>query len=169
MLEALYLKAQVSYLAGDVEEAQSTLQHCLDQDAAFSDAHILMAQVTTSSPFCNLPLRSPFMASVVFFRSIFIKKTSSSQTNRSKSDSATTFRFDTNHLSQIVSPEVDTIAVLQVREHPLYHLIKARILKKQGEHEEVSKTLQIAMQLPGVKSKGRKLFHSERYCTRRTM
>ena len=30
---------------GDVESAQSTLQHCLDQDATFSDAHILMAQV----------------------------------------------------------------------------------------------------------------------------
>ena len=50
----------------------------------------------------------------------------------------------------------DVIARLQVREHPLYHLIKARILKKQGEHDEVAKTLQIAMQLPGVKSKGQK-------------
>ena len=45
MLEALYLKAQVSYLAGEVDDAQNTLQHCLDQDSSFSDAHILMAQV----------------------------------------------------------------------------------------------------------------------------
>ena len=45
LMEALYLQAYVSFLAGDVEGAQSTLQHCLDQDSAYSDAHILMAQV----------------------------------------------------------------------------------------------------------------------------
>ena len=44
--------------------------------------------------------------------------------------------------------------MLQVREHPLYHLIKARILRKQGEVQEAAKTLQIAMQLPGVKNSG---------------
>ena len=32
-------------LLGDVDAAQSTLQHCLDQDATFSAAHILMAQI----------------------------------------------------------------------------------------------------------------------------
>ena len=45
MMEALYLQAMVAYLGGDVDSAQSTLQHCLDQDASYSDAHILMAQV----------------------------------------------------------------------------------------------------------------------------
>ena len=30
---------------GDLASAQATLQHCLDQDATFSDAHILMAQI----------------------------------------------------------------------------------------------------------------------------
>ena len=39
-----------------------------------------------------------------------------------------------------------------MREHPLYHLIKAHIHKKQGETEEAIKTLQMAMSLPGVKS-----------------
>ena len=30
---------------GDVDAAQGTLQHCLDVDSAYSDAHILMAQI----------------------------------------------------------------------------------------------------------------------------
>ena len=47
LLEALYLQAHVSYLSGDVENAQSTLQHCLDQEASYSDAHILMAQASS--------------------------------------------------------------------------------------------------------------------------
>ena len=34
-----------NFYAGEVEAAQSTLQHCIDRDATFSDAHILMAQV----------------------------------------------------------------------------------------------------------------------------
>ena len=40
----------------------------------------------------------------------------------------------------------------QVREHPLYHLIKARILKKQNEIDEAIRTLQMAMSLSGVTS-----------------
>ncbi len=40
---------------------------------------------------------------------------------------------------------------LQVREHPVYHLIKARICKKQGDHAGAVKTLQMAMQLPGIR------------------
>lgn len=42
----------------------------------------------------------------------------------------------------------------QVRDHPLYHLIKARILKKSGDSAEAVKTLQMAMVLPGVKTSG---------------
>ena len=38
-----------------------------------------------------------------------------------------------------------------MRDHPLYHLIKARIQKKQGDNEEAVRTLQMAMALPGVK------------------
>lgn len=43
----------------------------------------------------------------------------------------------------------------QVRDHPLYHLIKARILKKSGDSTEAVKTLQMAMVLPGVKTSGK--------------
>ena len=39
----------------------------------------------------------------------------------------------------------------QVREHPLYHLIKARIHRKKGELKEAAKTLETALALPGVK------------------
>ena len=35
-------------VTGDIDTAQSTLQHCLDQDATYSDAHILMAQVSVA-------------------------------------------------------------------------------------------------------------------------
>ena len=42
----------------------------------------------------------------------------------------------------------------QVRDHPLYHLIRARILKQQGESAEALTTLQMAMALPGVKTSG---------------
>ena len=45
-MEALYMQARVKFLSGDVEGAQSVLQHCLDQDQSYSDAHILMAQVS---------------------------------------------------------------------------------------------------------------------------
>ena len=36
----------IFYITGDTTTAQSTLQHCIDQDQTYSDAHILMAQVT---------------------------------------------------------------------------------------------------------------------------
>ena len=44
--------------------------------------------------------------------------------------------------------------VFQIKDHPLYHLIKARILKKQEDMAEAVKTLQLAMALPGVKMTG---------------
>ncbi|XP_072364247.1 tetratricopeptide repeat protein 21B-like isoform X1 [Scyliorhinus torazame] len=39
----------------------------------------------------------------------------------------------------------------QVREHPLYHLIKARALKKMGKSSEAIATLKMAIALPGVR------------------
>uniref|UniRef100_A0A8C0G591 Tetratricopeptide repeat protein 21B n=1 Tax=Chelonoidis abingdonii TaxID=106734 RepID=A0A8C0G591_CHEAB len=39
----------------------------------------------------------------------------------------------------------------EVREHPLYHLIKAQTQKKMGEISEAIKTLQMAMNLPGMR------------------
>nr|XP_014349099.1 PREDICTED: tetratricopeptide repeat protein 21A [Latimeria chalumnae] len=42
----------------------------------------------------------------------------------------------------------------QVREHPLYHLIKARALKKLGAITEAIKTLRMVMSLPGMRKSG---------------
>uniref|UniRef100_A0A8B9LC89 Tetratricopeptide repeat domain 21B n=1 Tax=Astyanax mexicanus TaxID=7994 RepID=A0A8B9LC89_ASTMX len=42
----------------------------------------------------------------------------------------------------------------EVREHPLYHLIKAQAQRKMGELQEAIQTLQLAMSLPGVKRAG---------------
>ncbi len=39
----------------------------------------------------------------------------------------------------------------QIKNHPSYHIIKAKIQKQQGQIQEALKTLQLAMQLPGVK------------------
>uniref|UniRef100_A0A8C8JG91 Tetratricopeptide repeat domain 21B n=1 Tax=Oncorhynchus tshawytscha TaxID=74940 RepID=A0A8C8JG91_ONCTS len=41
-----------------------------------------------------------------------------------------------------------------VREHPVYHLIKAQAQKKMGELQEAIQTLQMAMILPGVRRAG---------------
>lgn len=38
-----------------------------------------------------------------------------------------------------------------MREHPVYHLIKAQTLKKMGELSEAIKTLQMARNLPGMR------------------
>lgn len=38
-----------------------------------------------------------------------------------------------------------------MREHPVYHLIKAQTQKKMGELSEAIKTLQMAKNLPGMK------------------
>ncbi|GFN94695.1 tetratricopeptide repeat protein 21b-like [Plakobranchus ocellatus] len=111
LMDGLFLIAKVKFLAGDIAAAQTTLQHCLDQDATFSDAHILMAQIQLSQG--NYKLASQ-------------------------------------------SLEVGLSYNFQVRDHPLYHLIRARILKQQGETAEALTTLQMAMALPGVKISGAK-------------
>lgn len=109
--EGLFLIAKVKYLANDIDSAQSTLQHCLDQDATFSDAHILMAQ-------------------------IHLHQNSFKLANQSL--------------------EVGLSYNFEVRDRPLYHLIRARILKKQGDMAEAVKTLKLAMALPGVKTASKK-------------
>lgn len=40
---------------------------------------------------------------------------------------------------------------LKIREHPLYHLIKAQAKKKMGDLTEAIQTLQMAMSLPGIR------------------
>ncbi|KAM5281394.1 tetratricopeptide repeat protein 21A isoform 2-T2 [Ctenodactylus gundi] len=45
----------------------------------------------------------------------------------------------------------------QVRDHPLYHFIKARALSKSGNYPEAIKTLKMIMRLPTLKAEGKKL------------
>lgn len=47
-----------------------------------------------------------------------------------------------------------TSRLFQIREHPLYHLIKAQAKKKMGELTEAIQTLQMAMSLPSVRRAG---------------
>ncbi|CAH1774388.1 unnamed protein product [Owenia fusiformis] len=110
LLEGLFLMAKVKYLSGDIDAAQSTLQHCLDTDATFSDAHILMAQI---------------------------------------------YLYQNNFKQANQSLEIGLSYNFEVRDHPIYNLIKARIHRKQGENEEAVKTLQMAMALPGIKKSSR--------------
>ncbi|XP_064419793.1 tetratricopeptide repeat protein 21B [Latimeria chalumnae] len=118
LLEAVYLMAKVKYLAGDVDASQHSLQHCLEQNPSYADAHLLAAQVYLCQD--NLKLCSQSLELCLSYN-------------------------------------------FEVREHPVYHLIKAQIQKKMGESQEAIKTLQMAMSLPGMrkvgsstKSKGKK-------------
>lgn len=110
LLEALYLMAKVRFLQGDIDSAQGTLNHCLEMENTYSDAHILMAQIHL---------------------------------------------YQNNFKLANQSLEVGLSYNFEVRDHPLYHLIKARILKKSGDSAEAVKTLQMAMTLPGVKAAGK--------------
>jgi tetratricopeptide repeat protein 21B len=47
----------------------------------------------------------------------------------------------------------------QIKNHPTYHLIRARIYKQQDNLEQALKTLQQAMQLPGVKKECKNFEH----------
>ncbi|XP_071507875.1 tetratricopeptide repeat protein 21B-like [Diadema antillarum] len=108
LLEGYYLQARVKFLLGQVEQAQASLQHCLDRNPEYSDAHLLMAQI---------------------------------------------YMHQGNYQQSSQSLEVGLSYNFEVREMPLYHLIKARTQKKMGEMEECCKTLQAAMALPGVKKR----------------
>ncbi|XP_063518084.1 tetratricopeptide repeat protein 21A isoform X7 [Pongo pygmaeus] len=45
LIDPLYLMAQVRYYSGELENAQSILQRCLELDPASVDAHLLMCQI----------------------------------------------------------------------------------------------------------------------------
>lgn len=49
---------------------------------------------------------------------------------------------------------VVTFCAFQIRDHPLYHLIKAQAKKKEGKLADAIQTLQMAMSLPGVRRAG---------------
>ncbi|XP_053554367.1 tetratricopeptide repeat protein 21B [Bombina bombina] len=107
--QALFLMAKVKYLAGDVEGAQSSLQHFLEQNPSYADAHLLMAQVYLSQ----------------------------------------------NHIKLCSqSLELGLSYNFEIREYPLYNLLKAQTQKQMGDLKEAIKTLQMAMNLPGMKRAG---------------
>ncbi|KAM9601421.1 tetratricopeptide repeat protein 21A isoform 2-T2 [Trichechus inunguis] len=112
LMEPLYLSAQVKHLSGELENAQSTLQRCLELDPTWADAHLLMAQI--------------YLA----------------QGN---------FAMSSHCLELAVSHN------FQVRDHPLYHFIRARALSKSGDYPEAIKTLKMMVKLPALRvEEGRK-------------
>jgi tetratricopeptide repeat protein 21B len=64
------------------------------------------------------------------------------------------------------SLEVGLSYNFKVREHPVYHLIKARLEKRQGSFEEAVETLRTAMSLPAFKSKNSTRFRTQTSCCR---
>ncbi|XP_041120641.1 tetratricopeptide repeat protein 21B [Polyodon spathula] len=109
LVEAVYLMAKVRFLAGDIDAAQNSIQHCLEQNPSHADAHLLMAQ-------------------------IYLMQGS--------------FKLSSQSLEMCLSYN------FEIREHPLYHLIKAQTQKNMGEVQEAIQTLQMAMSLPGMKRAG---------------
>ncbi|XP_054643733.1 tetratricopeptide repeat protein 21B-like isoform X4 [Dunckerocampus dactyliophorus] len=127
LLQGVFLQAKVRYQSGDVDAAQSSLHHCLEQCPSHTDAHLLMAQIHL--------LRGNFS---LCFQSL----------------------------------ELCLSHNFQIREHPLYLLIKAQAKKKMGELSEAIHILQMAVSLPGVcragstttKSKNKKIELSPADC-----
>ncbi len=114
-------------MIGESDVAKIFLQKILDKDPSYTDAHILMAQVRHS-------LILKFFLTLFFFvkfSKIYIMLKDYKSSNQSL--------------------ELGLSYNFQIKNHPTYHLIKARILKQQNQIEEALRTLQLAMQLPGVK------------------
>ncbi|CAF4863322.1 unnamed protein product, partial [Rotaria socialis] len=108
LLEGLFLLAKVKYLSGDTAEAKSVLRRIIDQEATYSEAYILLAQVYTREGNTQLAYESL--------------------------ENGLSYNFD-------------------LKTHPIYHLIRARIFKKEQKYEEACKLLQSALNLPGVKKR----------------
>ncbi|XP_006869241.1 PREDICTED: tetratricopeptide repeat protein 21A [Chrysochloris asiatica] len=114
LIEPLYLSAQVKYLSGELENAQNTLQRCLELDPTSVDAHLLMAQIYLAQG--NFAMCSHCL-------------------------------------------ELGVSHNFQVRDHPLYHFIKARALNKSGDYPEAIKTLKMIIKLPIMRVAEGKKFH----------
>ncbi|MEQ2286983.1 Tetratricopeptide repeat protein 21B [Ameca splendens] len=107
LLHAVFLLAKVRYQSGDIDAAQSSLNHCLDQCPSHADAHLLLAQIHLlqgNMMLCNQSL------------------------------------------------ELCLSHNFEIRDHPLYHLIKAQAKKKtaealwlNGEQHEAAKVMQDAI------------------------
>lgn len=108
LMQAIYVFAKVKYVAGDIENAKTILQKCLESDPTFVNAHILMAQIH-------------------LFRNNFSACEASLENGLSHN--------------------------FEVKDSPIYHIIKAKIQKQQNNLEEAMKTLKITMNLPGMSSR----------------
>ncbi|CAF0759693.1 unnamed protein product [Adineta ricciae] len=108
LLEGLFLLAKVKYLCGDTAEAKNVLRRIIDQEATYSDAYILLAQVYTREG----NIHSAYDAL----------------------ENGLSYNFE-------------------LKSHPIYHLIRARILKKEQKYEEACKLLQSALSLTGMKKR----------------
>uniref|UniRef100_A0A8C4LJ71 Tetratricopeptide repeat domain 21A n=1 Tax=Equus asinus TaxID=9793 RepID=A0A8C4LJ71_EQUAS len=113
LIDPLYVMAQVKYLSGELENAQSTLQRCLELDPTSVDTHLLMSQIYLAQG--NFAMCSHCL-------------------------------------------ELGVSHNFQVRDHPLYHFIKARALNKSGDYPEAIKTLKMIIKLPTVKMEESKKF-----------
>ncbi|XP_070433314.1 tetratricopeptide repeat protein 21A isoform X3 [Equus przewalskii] len=113
LIDPLYVMAQVKYLSGELENAQSTLQRCLELDPTSVDTHLLMSQIYLTQG--NFAMCSHCL-------------------------------------------ELGVSHNFQVRDHPLYHFIKARALNKSGDYPEAIKTLKMIIKLPSVKMEESKKF-----------
>uniref|UniRef100_A0A8C6C5W9 Tetratricopeptide repeat domain 21A n=1 Tax=Monodon monoceros TaxID=40151 RepID=A0A8C6C5W9_MONMO len=113
LIDPLYLMAQVKYLS-ELENAQSTLQRCLELDPTSVDAYLLMSQIYLAQG--NFAMCSHCLELGVSYN-------------------------------------------FQVRDHPLYHFIKARALNKSGDYPEAIKALKMIIKLPILKMEESKKFH----------
>ncbi|KAM5233426.1 tetratricopeptide repeat protein 21A isoform 5-T10 [Hipposideros larvatus] len=105
--------SSVAALTGELENAQSTLQRCLELDPTSADAHLLMSQIYLAQG--NFSMCSHCL-------------------------------------------ELGVSHNFQVRDHPVYHFIKARALNKSGDYPEAIKTLQMIIKLPTLRmEEGKKL------------
>ncbi|XP_061052582.1 tetratricopeptide repeat protein 21A isoform X3 [Eubalaena glacialis] len=114
LIDPLYVMAQVKYLSGELENAQSTLQRCLELDPTSVDAYLLMSQIYLAQG--NFAMCSHCLELGVSYN-------------------------------------------FQVRDHPLYHFIKARALNKSGDYPEAIKALKMIIKLPILKMEESKKFH----------
>nr|XP_058931812.1 tetratricopeptide repeat protein 21A isoform X2 [Kogia breviceps] len=114
LIDPLYVMAQVKYLSGELENARSTLQRCLELDPTSVDAYLLMSQIYLAQG--NFAMCSHCLELGVSYN-------------------------------------------FQVRDHPLYHFIKARALNKSGDYPEAIKALKMIIKLPVLKTEESKKFH----------
>uniref|UniRef100_A0A452F395 Tetratricopeptide repeat domain 21A n=1 Tax=Capra hircus TaxID=9925 RepID=A0A452F395_CAPHI len=106
LTEPLYVMAQVKYLSGELEHAQSTLQRCLELDPTSVDAYLLMAQIYLAQG--NFAMCSHSLELGVSHN----------------------FQVGLQPLLALGDP------FCWPKDHPLYHFIKAKALNKTEENKK---------------------------------